>query len=101
MFSVVKVTRQFMLGKPIVSRDDLLQGAAMTAVALRARRPIDVARLLIALGLIGAFVAVLATDIRKECRAGAFSSGFSRGFDVGHCEYVIRALGTEVRWRVD
>lgn len=71
----------------------------MRTVALPARRPIDFARLLVILGLMAALITVLATDVRKECRAGAFSAGFSGGFDAGHCDLVVRALGAEMRWR--
>ena len=35
-------------------------------------------------------------DAKKECRAGAFSSGFSNDFDVRRCDLVIRKFGSEI-----
>lgn len=71
----------------------------MRTVALPARRPVDVVRLSVILGLMAALVTVLAVDVRKECRKGAFSAGFSSAFDIGRCDLVVRVLSTEMRWR--
>lgn len=43
----------------------------------------------------------LASDVpqleaKKECKDGAFSSGFSSGFDVRHCDLVVKKAGDEV-----
>jgi len=35
-------------------------------------------------------------DAKKECRGGAFSAAFSSGFDISHCDIVVRKAGTEV-----
>jgi hypothetical protein len=32
----------------------------------------------------------------KECHGGAFSHGFSRGFDVRRCDFVVRRFGSEI-----
>lgn len=71
----------------------------MSAIALVARRPVDVARLLIIFGVMAAFTAVVAADLRKECHKGAFSMGFSCAFDIARCDLVVRVFSTEMRWR--
>jgi hypothetical protein len=32
----------------------------------------------------------------KECRGGAFSAAFSRGFEIRRCDFVVRRFGTEI-----
>jgi hypothetical protein len=32
----------------------------------------------------------------KECRGGAFSTGFSAGFDIRRCDFVVRRFGSEI-----
>jgi len=62
------------------------------------RQPAGLTRRLVFLGLIpalaaAALVALWPYEAKKECRAGAFSSGFSNGFDVRHCDLVVRRVG--------
>lgn len=48
------------------------------------------------------FALVTATqlfDATKECR-GAFSSGFSAGFDVYRCRLTIKAVGTDLKFSI-
>jgi hypothetical protein len=33
-------------------------------------------------------------DVSRKCRGGAFSAGFSNGFDVGTCDLVVRTIGS-------
>jgi hypothetical protein len=44
------------------------------------------------------YVALAQFSASRECRGGAFSSGFSRGFDVRRCDLVLKRFGNEV-WR--
>jgi hypothetical protein len=72
----------------------------MLSWQLPASRPADVARHLVRAGLISAFVVALASDVQqiegsKECR-GAFSTGFSNGFDLLRCDLVLRKTGNEL-----
>jgi hypothetical protein len=34
----------------------------------------------------------------KECHGGAFSAGFSSGYDVRRCDFVVRRFGSEIGW---
>ena len=63
------------------------------------RRPFVFRRLVLA-GLLPAFVLALVIalwlfDAKRECRGGAFSSGFSAAFDVRKCDLVVRRIGGE------
>jgi hypothetical protein len=55
-------------------------------------------RLIIVLGLlaalvIAAVVAIMDTiDVSRRCHGGAFSSGFSAGFDTRRCEIIVRLV---------
>jgi hypothetical protein len=52
---------------------------------------------LIGLALVAAAVVALPQfSASKECKGGAFSSGFSAGFDIKRCEIVVRRLGEEL-----
>jgi hypothetical protein len=58
-------------------------------------------RRLVRHGLLPALAFALAADsqlvdISKECR-GAFSSGFSAGFDVHRCKMTIQGVGTNLK----
>ena len=73
----------------------------MTDISLRPARPADLSRRMFLAGLIPAVAATLVAelpqfDAEKECKGGAFSSGFSSGFDVGHCDVVVRKTGREI-----
>jgi hypothetical protein len=47
--------------------------------------------------LVFAFCSAVAQfEASRECRGGAFSSGFSRDFDIRRCAYVVRWLGHEI-----
>ena len=73
----------------------------MIDISLRPARPADLSRRMFLAGLIPAVAATLVAelpqfDAEKECKGGAFSSGFSSGFDVGHCDVVVRKTGREI-----
>jgi hypothetical protein len=75
----------------------------MNAITIpRPERPADLFRRLLGAGLmLGALVFALSGDVvqfeaSKECRGGAFSAGFSRGFDVRRCDLVIRRFGRDI-----
>jgi hypothetical protein len=38
-------------------------------------------------------LAAMQFDVSKECAGGAFSSAFSSGFDVRHCDMVVKRIG--------
>jgi hypothetical protein len=63
-------------------------------------RPVELVRRLVRAGLMVALVYAVSGDVAqfgasKEC-GGAFSSAFSSGFDVRHCDLVIKRFGDEV-----
>jgi hypothetical protein len=65
----------------------------------------ELIRRLIRDGLIPALVLALYLvqvqfEASKECRGGAFSAGFSRGFDVRRCDLVVRRIGDDVGIRI-
>jgi hypothetical protein len=74
----------------------------MTAIDIaRPKRPADLVRWLVRAGVMSALVLALYMALAqfsasRECRGGAFSSAFSRGFDVRRCDLVIRRFGREV-----
>ena len=74
----------------------------MTTIELpRFERPGDLVRWLVRAGLMSGLVfavhlVVAQLDAVKECRGGAFSAGFSRGFDVRRCDIVVRRFGREI-----
>jgi hypothetical protein len=74
----------------------------MTTIELpRLARPAALIRRLVGAGLmcglVGALYLVLVQfEASKECRGGAFSAGFSRGFDVRRCDLVIRRFGQDI-----
>jgi hypothetical protein len=39
-------------------------------------------------------------EASKECRGGAFSSGFSRGFDVRRCDLVVKRFGVDTGFHI-
>jgi hypothetical protein len=41
------------------------------------------------------YLVVVQFEVAKECRGGAFSAGFSSGFDVPRCAMVIRKIGSD------
>jgi hypothetical protein len=56
-------------------------------------------------GLVAALMIALAASLpafnaNRECRGGAFSSGFSAGFDIKRCDLVIRKNGGDVVLRI-
>jgi hypothetical protein len=64
-------------------------------------RPVDRWRRLVRVGWIPALVFALSGDVMqfeasRECRGGAFSSGFSAGFDVRRCNVVVRRFGDDL-----
>lgn len=71
----------------------------MAAIAIpRPGIQADLTRRMVLVGLLSALAVdvclVLAQyDVAWECRGGAFSSGFSHGFDVRRCDVVIRRFG--------
>jgi hypothetical protein len=75
----------------------------MTTIELpRLERPVDLIRRLVRAGLTSGVVLVVywafaQYDVVKECRGGAFSAGFSHGFDVRRCDLVIRRFGSDLR----
>jgi hypothetical protein len=77
----------------------------MNAIALRRPAiPLTVVWRLIRVGLLPALVFALSADVQqfeasRDCR-GAFSAGFSRGFDTHRCDLVLRKIGTDVKIRV-
>ena len=75
----------------------------MTDIGLRPARPVAFRRLLLA-GLIAAFTVALAVAAspvvaKKDCN-GAFSRAFDTGFDVYHCDAVLRTGRLELRARM-
>jgi hypothetical protein len=69
-----------------------------TAAEANVGRPADLIRHLVRTGLMAALVFALSADVmqfqgRKECRGSDFSSGFSRDFDVGRCDFVVKRIG--------
>jgi hypothetical protein len=59
-----------------------------------------IARRLIRAGLVATLaVAVVGSarlfDVSRECR-GAFTSGFSTGFDIHRCKLTVKAVGTDL-----
>jgi hypothetical protein len=75
-------------------------GSNMSMISLPRYRPTS-RRWLVWVGLMSALVLaaymVLAQfDASKECRGGAFSAAFSRGFDVRRCDLVLKRVGSEV-----
>jgi hypothetical protein len=77
----------------------------MNAIALRGSIvPLTVVRRLVILGLLAALVFDLSADVQqfdtsRDCR-GAFSAGFSGGFDRYRCDLVIRKIGADVKIRI-
>jgi hypothetical protein len=66
--------------------------------------PLTVVWRLIRLGVLAALVFALVGDAQlfdasRECR-GAFSSGFSSGFDVHRCKLTIKAVGSDFKFAV-
>jgi hypothetical protein len=66
--------------------------------------PLIVFRWLVRNGLLPALAFALAADTQlfeasKECQ-GAFSSAFSRGFDVHRCKMTIKAIGADFKFSV-
>jgi hypothetical protein len=78
----------------------------MTTIELpRLERPADLVRRLVRVGLVAGLVAVvclalLAIEVSKECRGGAFSAGFDGGFDVRRCAIVIKKIDSDVEIRI-
>jgi hypothetical protein len=67
----------------------------------RLKRPVDLVRLLVRAGFVGGLVlavylVLVQFEAKRECRGGAFSAGFGRGFDVQRCDVVIRRFGLEI-----
>jgi hypothetical protein len=72
-----------------------------TIAVVRPQRPADLIRRMVLVGLLSAlaFVAYLGLtqfDVARECRGGAFSSGFGPGFDVRRCDITVRRFGREI-----
>jgi hypothetical protein len=78
---------------------------AMRSIALpRSLVPLTVAWWLVRLGVLAALVFALVGDAQlfdasRDCR-GAFSSGFSNGFDVHRCKLTVKAVGSDFRFSV-
>ncbi len=56
-------------------------------------------------GLLAAIAFALAADAQlfeasRDCQSGAFSSAFSRGFDVQRCRLTVKAIGAELKFSV-
>jgi hypothetical protein len=74
----------------------------MTVIDIaRPKRPADLVRWLVRAGVMSAlvlalYVALAQFSASRECRGGAFSSAFSRGFDVRRCDLVISRFGSEI-----
>jgi hypothetical protein len=76
----------------------------MAVIELQPTRPVDLARRMVLAVLIAAFTVALAIamspiDAKKECK-GAFSRAFGPGFDVYHCDAVLRTGRLELRARM-
>jgi len=59
-------------------------------------------RRLVRYGLLPALAFALAADTQlfemsRHCRSGAFSSAFSRGFDVQRCKLTVKAVGADFK----
>jgi hypothetical protein len=78
----------------------------MTAIDLpRLKRPVDLVRWLVSAGLLtglvlAVYLVLVQFEAKRECRGGAFSAGFSRGFDVRRCDLVVRRFGRDIGVRV-
>jgi hypothetical protein len=69
------------------------------------KRPVDLVRWLVSAGFVGGLVfavylVLVQFEVSKECRGGAFSSGFGPGFDGRRCDIVIGRIGSEFEVRV-
>jgi hypothetical protein len=78
---------------------DLPGDLKMPAAAIS--RPADRWRRFVRAVWIPALVFALSWDVAqfealRDCRGGAFGGGFSSGFDVRHCEIVLRRLGEKL-----
>src|SRR5262245_19217424 len=91
-----QVSHRLSQGSYTAGKGDSLMSRAQT-IAIKAS-PAGWFRLLIVLGLIAALViaavvAVIETiDVSRRCEGGAFSSGFSAGFQTRRCEIIIRLV---------
>jgi hypothetical protein len=78
----------------------------MATIALpHVERPAHLILWLVRAGLMPGLLLVLCLvlvqfEASKECRGGAFSAGFSRGFDIRSCDLVIRRFGRDIGLRV-
>ena len=62
--------------------------------------PWTVVSRLIRLGLLSALVfALSAVEASRDCHGGAFSAGFSSGFDTHRCNLVVK-IGTDFKFSV-
>jgi hypothetical protein len=64
-------------------------------------RPVDRWRRFVRTGLIPALVFALSGDVMQfeastECRGGAFSAAFGRGFGVARCDVVVKRFGDDL-----
>jgi hypothetical protein len=86
------------IGLTLIGPDSHGPGTQMASIELpNVRRPVFARKLALA-GLIPALVlasvvGLWSTEAKKECRGGAFSSGFGAGFDVRHCDLVVKRGG--------
>ena len=78
----------------------------MNAIAVgRPERPADLSRRLVRAGLmsglaITVYLVLVQFEASKECHGGAFSAGFSRGFDVRRCSVVIGNVVSDLKVRI-
>ena len=78
----------------------------MNEIAIpRPERPVDLTRRLVCAGAMAALVFALSRGVpqfeaSKECRGGAFSAGFSLGFDVRRCDLNVKRVGGDLEIRI-
>jgi hypothetical protein len=46
--------------------------------------------------VLAVYLVLVQFEAKRECRGGAFSAGFGRGFDVQRGDVVIRRFGLEI-----
>jgi hypothetical protein len=77
----------------------------MKAITLhRPAIPLTIVWWLFRLGVLAALVFALSADAQqfeasKDCR-GAFSAGFSSGFDTHRCDLIVRKIGSDLKVRI-
>jgi hypothetical protein len=79
-----------------------MEPSIMTMISLpRYDRPADLVRWLVRIGVMSAvafslYLILAQFSGAKECHGGAFSAAFGEGFEIRHCDLVVRRFGSEI-----